>query len=55
MDDACLALRQVRLDTWNGFVFVCLDPEAPELADYLAPLTEKLAAYHSSSRPAPAA
>ncbi len=46
MDDACLALRQVRIDTWNGFVFICLDPEAPELLDYLAPLTEKLAPYH---------
>lgn len=34
------ALPQVRVDTWGGFVFVCLDPDQVPLADYLGVLTE---------------
>jgi phenylpropionate dioxygenase-like ring-hydroxylating dioxygenase large terminal subunit len=31
------ALREVQVDTWNGFVFVNLDPHARSLAEYLGP------------------
>ncbi len=34
------ALGPVRVDTWGGFVFVNLDPDAPPLRDYMAPLPE---------------
>ncbi len=38
--DAGSALPQVRVGTWGGFVFVCLDPEQVPLAEYLGVLTE---------------
>ncbi len=41
-----LALAPVRVDTWGGFVFVNLDPDAAPLLDYLAPLPTLLAPYH---------
>jgi nitrite reductase/ring-hydroxylating ferredoxin subunit len=41
-----LALRPVRVDTWGGFVFVNLDPDAEPLRDFLAPLPDLLAPYH---------
>jgi phenylpropionate dioxygenase-like ring-hydroxylating dioxygenase large terminal subunit len=40
-----LSLRAVRCETWAGFVFVCLDPEAEPLLDYLGVVPEQLAAY----------
>lgn len=33
-------LRQVQVDTWGGFVFINLDPEAAPLADFLGTLPE---------------
>jgi len=33
-------LPRPRIDTWGGFVFVNEDPDAMDLADYLAPLPE---------------
>lgn len=39
-------LRQVCTDTWGGFIFVNLDPNAPPLADYLDPIPAELEAYH---------
>lgn len=33
-------LRQVQVDTWGGFVFINLDPEAAPLADFLGSLPE---------------
>jgi phenylpropionate dioxygenase-like ring-hydroxylating dioxygenase large terminal subunit len=39
-------LGRVRLDRWGGFVWVCLDPEAPPLLEYLDPLPALLAPYH---------
>ena len=39
-------LGAVRVDTWGGFVFVNLDPDAPPLLDYLDPLPAILAPYH---------
>jgi nitrite reductase/ring-hydroxylating ferredoxin subunit len=41
-----LRLGTVRVDTWGGFVFVCLDRDAPPLSDYLDPLPTLLAPYH---------
>lgn len=32
-----LRLRSVRVDTWGGFVWVAMDPDAPSLAEYLGP------------------
>jgi nitrite reductase/ring-hydroxylating ferredoxin subunit len=33
-------LREARVGTWGGFVFVCLDETAPPLDEYLAPLPD---------------
>lgn len=33
-------LRQVQVDTWGGFVFINLDPEAAPLADFLGTLPD---------------
>lgn len=40
-----LALKKVRTATWNGFVFVCLSDEPPELLEVLGPIAEILAPY----------
>jgi phenylpropionate dioxygenase-like ring-hydroxylating dioxygenase large terminal subunit len=42
---AGLDLRPVGCDTWAGFVFVTLDPDAEPLEDYLGVIPEHLAAY----------
>ena len=34
------SLKEVRCDTWAGFVWYTMDPEAPALLDYLAPMPE---------------
>ncbi len=39
-------LAPVRVDRWGGFVWVCLDPGAPPLLEYLEPLPSMLAPYH---------
>jgi phenylpropionate dioxygenase-like ring-hydroxylating dioxygenase large terminal subunit len=41
-----LDLRQVRCESWGGFVFICLDPEAGGLRDYLGIIPEHLDPYH---------
>ncbi len=40
-----LSLRPVRCETWAGFVFVCLDPNAAPLRDYLGVIPEHLDPY----------
>jgi len=40
VDPKSFSLPEVRVETWNGFVFVNLDVDAPPLADYLAPLPD---------------
>lgn len=35
------ALTSVRCETWGGFVFVTLDPDAPPLAEWLEPLRRR--------------
>jgi len=39
-------LHAVRVDCWGGFVWVCLNADAPPLAAYLEPLPTLLAPYH---------
>ncbi|MBW2425611.1 MAG: Rieske 2Fe-2S domain-containing protein [Deltaproteobacteria bacterium] len=46
IDAQKLSLRPVLCDTWAGFVFVCLDPEAGPLGDYLGVIPEHLDPYH---------
>lgn len=36
-------LPEARVGTWGGFVFICLDDNAPSLEEYLAPLPEHAA------------
>jgi phenylpropionate dioxygenase-like ring-hydroxylating dioxygenase large terminal subunit len=45
MEDGDLHLREVKVDTWAGFVFVNMDPQAEPLAEYLAPVPEMLGPY----------
>lgn len=40
--DEDVALRRVAVDTWGGFVFVNLDPDAEPLATFLAPIPDML-------------
>jgi phenylpropionate dioxygenase-like ring-hydroxylating dioxygenase large terminal subunit len=40
-----LSLRPVRCETWAGFVFVCLDPNAAPLRDYLGVIPQHLGPY----------
>jgi phenylpropionate dioxygenase-like ring-hydroxylating dioxygenase large terminal subunit len=41
-------LKPVRLESWDGFVFVNFDPQAESLADYLGDLPQTLASYNFS-------
>ncbi|HLG86512.1 MAG TPA: aromatic ring-hydroxylating dioxygenase subunit alpha [Alphaproteobacteria bacterium] len=40
-----LGLKPARCESWAGFVFVNMDPAAPPLLDYLAPMPDLLAMY----------
>ena len=46
LDDACLSLRRVAVDTWQGFVFIHPGADPEPLAQYLAPVAERLDPYH---------
>lgn len=39
------SLHEVRLDTWAGFMFVCVDASAPPLSVWLGSLPERMAMY----------
>jgi phenylpropionate dioxygenase-like ring-hydroxylating dioxygenase large terminal subunit len=41
-----LSLKEVRTDTWGGWVWFCLDPDGISLRDYLGILPEHLDPYH---------
>jgi len=41
-----LCLRRVRCESWAGFVWLTLDPEAPPLLAYLGVVADELAPYH---------
>ena len=38
-----LSLFPIAVDTWRGLVFVCLDPAAPSLIDWLGPVEDAVA------------
>jgi len=40
LDRDANGLHEVRVDTWNTLVFVCMDPETPPLEDYLEVLPD---------------
>lgn len=44
-DQADHGLHSARVDSWGCFVFVCLDPAAPPLAEELGDLPERLSGY----------
>jgi phenylpropionate dioxygenase-like ring-hydroxylating dioxygenase large terminal subunit len=46
LDSKKLSLQPVLCDTWAGFVFVCLDPQAGPLLDYLGVIPQHLDPYH---------
>jgi phenylpropionate dioxygenase-like ring-hydroxylating dioxygenase large terminal subunit len=46
IDSKKLSLAPVLCDTWAGFVFVCVDPKAAPLRDYLGVIPEHLDPYH---------
>ncbi|MFB2922865.1 aromatic ring-hydroxylating oxygenase subunit alpha [Aerosakkonema funiforme] len=45
LDKSSIALTKVQVDTWGGFIFVNLDPEAGPLRDYLAGVPEHMQQY----------
>ena len=47
-DRADYGLVPVRLESWEGFLFINFDPGAPRLAEFLGDLTEKMAQYRLS-------
>ncbi|MFO0689092.1 MAG: aromatic ring-hydroxylating dioxygenase subunit alpha [Myxococcota bacterium] len=49
LDRKKLDLRPVQVDTWAGFVFVNLDPQAGPLRDYLGVVPQHLDPYHFES------
>jgi len=49
LDKETLGLKPVRLDSWAGLLFVNLTGDAPALADWLQPLTERWADYDFSA------
>jgi len=48
LDKETLGLKPVRLDSWAGLLFVNLTGDAPALADWLRPLTDRWADYDFS-------
>jgi phenylpropionate dioxygenase-like ring-hydroxylating dioxygenase large terminal subunit len=52
LDDRALSLPEVRVDTWGGFVFVNLDPNAPPLREHLGGLPDHYGRWPLEDRPA---
>ena len=46
IDKSCLSLRKLRTQVWRGFIFICFDPEAAPLEDFLGPLVEEMEDRH---------
>ncbi|MGI9329026.1 MAG: aromatic ring-hydroxylating oxygenase subunit alpha [Pseudomonadales bacterium] len=40
-----LSLKQLRIEEWGGIVWICMDPEAPPLADFLGPVQAMVAPF----------
>ena len=45
LDHDCLKLREVKCDTWGGFVFINMNPDAEPLRDYLGVIPAHLDPY----------
>ncbi|MEU9456994.1 aromatic ring-hydroxylating dioxygenase subunit alpha [Streptomyces sp. NPDC048277] len=45
ISDEDLRLKEPRVDTWGGYVFITMNPDAEPLRDYLAPLPEVFDAF----------
>ncbi len=43
LDTAELGLEPVRCETWDGWVFICEDPNAQPLLDFLGPVADQMA------------
>ena len=41
LDKSEAGLREVRCDVWRGFIFVNLDPDAPDLIEWLGPIADE--------------
>ena len=37
-----LSLKELRVETWAGAVWICMDPDAPPLMEYLGPVVEMI-------------
>ncbi|MBW8814317.1 MAG: aromatic ring-hydroxylating dioxygenase subunit alpha [Caulobacterales bacterium] len=48
--DRDMSLPQARVETWGGFVFINMDPDAPPLASVLAPLAQHFEGYDYANR-----
>lgn len=47
-DRSALGLTPIRLETWEGFLFINFDPDSGSLLEYLGDLPEKLGSYRFS-------
>lgn len=45
IDDDDAGLLPVRVDTWEGLVFACHDPHAPDLSTFLGPVVDRFRRY----------
>jgi len=45
LDQDSLTIPPVRVGTWGGLVWICLDPDTPPLLDYLGVVPDHLACY----------
>ena len=50
VDPDAFKLPRVRVGLWGGFVFVNMDPDAPSLEEYMAPMGEHFARWDLSKR-----
>lgn len=50
VDRGRFGLIEARVDRWGGFVFICPDPDAPSLQEWLEPLPEHFARMPYESR-----
>lgn len=46
LDKSAICLPEIRTEIWQGFIYVTLNPDAPDLAPRLAPLNDLIDRYH---------
>jgi choline monooxygenase len=47
-DKDCLALPEIRTEIWNGWIYITLSPDAPSVAELLAPVQAVVEPYRMS-------